>query len=119
MTSVFLYGTLQPGERAWFLVAPFAVGEPRRATVAGQLFDAGNFPALLMLGDTARAPGTVVDVRDDPGLFEDLDRFEQEGRLYKRVQVIADDGTECWTYVWIGDMRHLLTELADGWPVAA
>ena len=117
MTAVFLYGTLQPGERAWRMVEPYAVGEPRRATVAGRLFDTGCFPALL-LDDSARAPGTVVDVRDEDALMDLLDRYEREGSMYKRLPMIASDGTTCWTYVWIGDMRCLLAELPDGWPAA-
>ena len=56
-SAVFVYGTLQPGHRAWPLLAEHAVGQPRRATVAGQVCDTGfGYPALLPDG-SSRAPG--------------------------------------------------------------
>ena len=103
--AVFVYGTLQPGHRAWPLLAEHAVGPPRRATVAGQVCDTGlGYPALLPDG-SARAPGWVVTVRDPVSALDHLDRYE--GSEYRRIRVAAapDGGprTACWTYAWAAD----------------
>jgi len=96
---VFVYGTLQPGQRAWPMLAGHAV-ESRRATVPGRVCDTGRgYPALLP-GGTARAAGWLVAVRDPAALLPRLDRYE--GREYRRLRVAADDGTACWTYRWAG-----------------
>ena len=56
-------GRCSRASRAWPLLAEHAVGQPRRATVAGQVCDTGfGYPALLPDG-SSRAPGWVVTVR--------------------------------------------------------
>jgi gamma-glutamylcyclotransferase (GGCT)/AIG2-like uncharacterized protein YtfP len=124
--AVFVYGTLQPGQRAWPLVADRAAGPPWRATVAGGLVDTGlGYPALLPLA-AGRVPGWVVPVRDPAGLLRRLDAYE--GPEYRRIRVESRPstpeatgagargaaGTACWTYAWAGG-AELLTPLR-GWP---
>ncbi|HEX8518596.1 MAG TPA: gamma-glutamylcyclotransferase family protein [Pseudonocardia sp.] len=123
--AVFVYGTLQPGQRAWGLVADHAVGAPHRADVAGRLGDTGQgWPALLdprSGRDPRRAAGWVVPVRDPARLLARLDAYE--GPEYRRVRVAARDrsggaapAAACWTYLW-AQPEDLLTPLADGrWP---
>ena len=108
--AVFVYGTLQPGEPAWPLLADHATGRPRRATVPGRVCDTGRgYPALLPDGQ-ARAPGWVVDVRDPVATLRRLDRYE--GDEYRRVRVAATpDGDRqaraCWTYRWAAGVAGL------------
>jgi gamma-glutamylcyclotransferase (GGCT)/AIG2-like uncharacterized protein YtfP len=118
--AVFTYGTLQPGEPAWPLLAGHATGRPRRATAAGRVLDTGlGYPALVLDAPvgTEFAPGWVVPVRDPAALLARLDHYE--GPQYRRVRVACAvdgrSGTACWTYAWAsGDAR--LTPLTDGWP---
>jgi gamma-glutamylcyclotransferase (GGCT)/AIG2-like uncharacterized protein YtfP len=100
--ALFVYGTLQPGQPAWPLLAGHTAGRPLRATVAGRVCDTGQgYPALLP--DPAHsARGWLVTLRDTATLLARLDRYE--GAEYRRVRVAAttaaDAGTACWTYVW-------------------
>ncbi len=121
--AVFVYGTLQPGEPAWPLLADHATGRPRRATATGRVYDTGRgYPALLP-GGAARAPGWVVDVRDPVAALRHLDRYE--GDEYRRVRagVVLDgaaapdggDRVTAWTYAWASGDRGL-TALPTGWP---
>jgi gamma-glutamylcyclotransferase (GGCT)/AIG2-like uncharacterized protein YtfP len=116
--AVFVYGTLQPGEPAWPLVAGHAAGRPRRATVAGRVCDTGRgYPALVPDG-AATAPGWLVPVRDPAALLARLDGYE--GPEYRRIRVSAReddgaDGTVCWTYAWAAGEGGL-TPLPRGWP---
>ena len=90
--ALFVYGTLQPGQPAWPLLAGHTVGRPRRATVAGRVCDTGfGYPALVPDG-SSRAPGWLVIVRDPAALLRRLDRYE--GLEYRRIRVAArtDDG---------------------------
>jgi len=116
--AVFVYGTLQPGEPAWPLIAGHSAGRPRRATVPGRVCDTGRgYPALLPDG-TAAAPGWLVPVRDPAELLARLDGYE--GPEYRRIRVAAQeddgaDGTACWTYAWAAGGGGL-TPLPRGWP---
>jgi gamma-glutamylcyclotransferase (GGCT)/AIG2-like uncharacterized protein YtfP len=116
-SALFVYGTLQPGQSAWPLLAGHTVGRPLRATVAGRVCDTGRgYPALLP--DRARrASGWLVTLRDAPALLRRLDRYE--GTEYRRVRVAAapaDEGTKtaCWTYLWTAGTAGL-TPVRGAW----
>ncbi|MFR9806617.1 gamma-glutamylcyclotransferase [Pseudonocardia sp. RS010] len=97
-TWLFVYGTLQPGERSWHLLEGSAAGPPEPVTLPGTLLDTGfGYPAMLR-DDGPGVPGHVVPLRDPAALLPRLDRFE--GPAYTRVRVTAPDGRSCWTYVW-------------------
>ena len=92
--AVFVYGTLQPGHRAW----PLLAGARGRTTPARHRGRAGvrhrlGYAALLPDG-SARAPGWIVTVRDPLLALHDLDRYE--GQEYRRIRVAAtsDSGRE-------------------------
>jgi gamma-glutamylcyclotransferase (GGCT)/AIG2-like uncharacterized protein YtfP len=98
---LFVYGTLQPGERAWHLLEP-QVSAVYATTAAGRLHDTGRgYPALL--AGTAPVPGHVVTLRD-PAALPALDRYE--GPEYVRRRIVVD-GRPCWTYVWTGAVDGL------------
>ncbi|SDG13622.1 Uncharacterized conserved protein YtfP, gamma-glutamylcyclotransferase (GGCT)/AIG2-like family [Pseudonocardia oroxyli] len=93
---LFVYGTLQPGDRAWHLLEPLATAVSP-ATGRGRLFDTGlGFPALVPGADPV--PGHVVTLRDPATALPGLDEYE--GPEYARVRVSVE-GRPCWTYVWI------------------
>ncbi|GAA4694873.1 hypothetical protein GCM10023215_35680 [Pseudonocardia yuanmonensis] len=96
---LFVYGTLQPGERAWRLLAGATTGRAEPVTVPGTLLDTGlGYPAMLR-DPGPGVPGHLVPLRDPGALLPRLDRYEGPG--YARVRVTTSDGRACWTYVWI------------------
>ena len=65
MTSrVFVYGTLQPGQPRWPLLAPFGIQIGSLARARGALFDTGyGWPAAVFDADaTEEVPGVVVAI---------------------------------------------------------
>jgi len=105
----FLYGTLRPDllpsvPRRWRVPRTLAARATpvAPATVAGRLYDLGDYPGLALESDAGRVVGWVCDVPDD--LVPALDRFEGLSPigLYVRVRATATlaDGTtrECWVY---------------------
>lgn len=110
--SLFVYGTLQPGASAWDVLAPHAVGAPRRARIRGALFDTGKGYPALRLGDGPDVSGWVVDLASAESLAV---TDEYEGSQYRRVRAVLDDGSLCWTYEWI-DPADGLRALTEPWP---
>jgi gamma-glutamylcyclotransferase (GGCT)/AIG2-like uncharacterized protein YtfP len=101
-SALFVYGTLRPGERAWWRLARHAAGPVRPATVAGRVVDTGRgYPAWCADGP-GRAEGVVVPLRDPAAALPALDAYE--GPEYARVRAVAvlDTGgaTVCWAYAW-------------------
>ncbi len=100
--GLFVYGTLRPGERAWWRLAPHAAGRAVPATVTGRVVDTGlGYPAWLRDGP-GRAAGVVVPLRD-PAVLDGLDAYEGPG--YARVRTVArgpDGPLVCWAYAWRG-----------------
>ena len=115
---LFAYGTLMPGEPLWPALAPFAVAW-EEVTAAGRIWDTGHgYPAVRfdLAGD---AVGGVL-VALDPGrlgaALDVLDGIEEEGSLYRRVEV-STSGGPAWAYEWLGATAGL-TPLPEGWPRA-
>lgn len=112
-SRVFVYGLLMPGQRSWFRLAPHATGEPRAAVLPGTVSDTGlGFPALTRDGARGEVPGYVVELTDPVSAMPGLDEYE--GPEYRRVRVVLDDGTVCWTYLWTATSVPL-TPLPHGW----
>ncbi len=114
-TSVFVYGTLMPGERRWAALEPFASRwEP--ATAVGRLWDTGRgYPAIRFDAGARAVPGFVVSV-DAERLAEAiavLDAIEGEGVLYRRVEVTTSRGPAL-SYEWLGPTDGLVP-LPEGW----
>jgi len=47
--------------------------------------------------------GEIYEV-DDAGLT-DLDKLEDNGRLYQREEILLDDGSKAWMYILIADKK--------------
>src|SRR5437868_1610308 len=112
---LFIYGTLLPG------FEPRAMSQLCRrlnsigpATIRGQLFDLGPYPAVVI--DAARAGsvrGEVVEV-DGDATWQELDRYEgcpREGQgdgLFRRLRTVATcdtgESVNCWVYVYNRDL---------------
>lgn len=88
MNAIFVYGLLKPGLRLHHVVEPYVTAaEP--AEVDGRLYDAG-VPAARF-DEPGRISGFVF--RLDPERMAEalavLDDLEDEGEIYRRVEVTA------------------------------
>lgn len=108
---LFVYGTLIPGQAPTCvadLVARFRV--VGRATVRGELYDTGRYPALVLNSNAGPTHGWLCEVPDDEVLWRRLDNYEgfdpdaPDGSLFRRVPATAAlaDGTvvNAQTYVY-------------------
>jgi len=110
---LFTYGTLgSRGGARGLLDGCERVGA---AAVAGILYDAGDYPALLLTEDGQRVEGEVW--RCPAERLPDLDRYEGvEERLFRRIGV-RTAGMACWVYVAGPRLGARLTpesRIADG-----
>ena len=105
-----------PGDVLWPALAPFATSW-EAVTAGGLLWDTGHgYPGVRFDGEAGPVPGVLVTL--DPARADEavalLDEIEDEGRLYRRVEVSTSAGP-AWAYEWLGTTegaRHL----PDGWP---
>ncbi len=113
--GVFVYGTLMPGERLWPALYRFAAGwEP--ATARGHLWDTGRgYPAARFDNRAAEVAGVLVRISPDrlTDALAVLDHVEEEGSLYRRVEVVTSGGPAV-AYEWLGTTEDL-TPLAGSW----
>jgi gamma-glutamylcyclotransferase (GGCT)/AIG2-like uncharacterized protein YtfP len=123
VTTLFVYGTFQPGDERWHHLEPFVdggtedVGEPD--TVDGSLYDTGQgYPAAVF--DHRAEPGGVVHglriaLRADT-LGEALGALDAEEAsvtgLFRRTLVTTHAGLIAWAYQY-GDGLDL-TPIAGG-----
>lgn len=112
----FVYGTLMPGEPLWPALAPFAVAW-EDASAAGRIWDTGHgYPGVCFDAAAGAVPGVLVLLDADcaEAAVAMLDEIEEEGSLYRRVEV-ATTGGPAWAYEWLGPTGGL-SPLPDGWP---
>jgi len=88
---VFVYGTLQPGARAWWRLAP-AARRTWPATTPGRVHDTGRGYPALVRDPAAVAPGVlavghVVELDDPAAALPALDAYE--GPDYRRERVVV------------------------------
>jgi gamma-glutamylcyclotransferase (GGCT)/AIG2-like uncharacterized protein YtfP len=115
MDRLFVYGTLMPGEPLWPALAPFAVSW-QVVSAAGLLWDTGRgYPAVRFLERGGEVPGVLVilDPARSAEAVELLDEIEEEGRLYRRVEVVTSAGP-AFAYEWLGPTDGL-RPLPAGW----
>lgn len=113
-SRVFVYGSLMPGQRAWWRIAGHAAPgrAPRPATLPdASVADTGQgYPALTLGGDGVT--GFVVELADPVAALRTLDRYE--GPQYRRIRVVPDGGAVCWAWLWTaGRAGH--RPLPRGW----
>jgi gamma-glutamylcyclotransferase (GGCT)/AIG2-like uncharacterized protein YtfP len=118
LNELFVYGTLQPGQRLWQELAPY-VDEvwPQPGLLDGTMFDTGyGYPAATRQSGPG-IPGTVVRLKPAllPQALAQLDHLEGvEVGLYRRARVRLSDGTRCWTYLYARPVTGMAV-LHDGW----
>lgn len=119
LATMFVYGTLRPGEERWPMLSPFVVDEGWDDAVAGRLYDTGlGYPAATF--DTAVAPatgtaGAAAAVRAGLVVGRTVRLLEASLRralavidteedtaagLYRRVAVTTRTGVRAWAYQW-------------------
>ena len=110
--DLFVYGTLHP-DRApkgikEVVVKLIPIG---RGTIAGNLHDLGEYPALTLNGRKKQlVQGSVFTLPDDPEIPEKLDQYEgylpgdPANSLFVRSRrlVTLEDGRRrfCWVYLY-------------------
>lgn len=115
---VFVYGTLKRGERNHYFLAAAEYLGPAFTEPHYRLIDCGPYPAMLDETQTAALEAEPLVVagevyRIDAATLAELDRLEDEGRLYRRavIDVLSIDGGACsqtpqtlrvCTYFWLG-----------------
>ena len=121
ISTLFVYGTLQPGDVRWPHLEPFAADAGTPDTVDGQLFDTGcGYPAALL--DHRAAPGNSIRGRrfalrpdriDEALVVLDTEESSVAGR-YRRVRVTTHAGVLAWAYEY-GDGLTLTPIPSGNW----
>ncbi len=128
--TLFVYGTLGPGEPAWPLLEPHARAV-RAAAVPGRLYDTGaGYPAAVFGAETGlvrtqrshgrRSEGAIevvhgwcVDV--DEARVAEIDRFE--GDDYERITVETTEGAPVQAYAWRAPLTTCTLIPGGRWPI--
>lgn len=116
-TSLFLYGTLMPGQTRWPALEPHVISV-ESVQAKGRLWDTGaGYPAARFDQTGPDIPGVLVQVA--PELLADvlamLDRIEGEGVLFRRVETLTSGGPAT-AYEWIGPTDGM-SQLFGSWRV--
>lgn len=104
--SLFVYGTLQGGERLSNYIDELKPVSITLATLTGRLFDLGTYPGLALDGDVA-IQGECLTFRDISEALRVLDRVEgfegygERNNLYVR-RLVTIGGEPTWTYLYVG-----------------
>jgi gamma-glutamylcyclotransferase (GGCT)/AIG2-like uncharacterized protein YtfP len=115
ISHLFVYGTLQPGDVRWPILASYVAGDGVADQVAGRVYDTGRgYPAAVF-----DAPGTIVGrtyrLRADR-LDEALAVLDEEESSvpggYQRVVVTTAAGNRAWAYEYGGGLD--LTAIDSG-----
>lgn len=108
LAKVFVYGTLKPGGRNYFLAE--GVTRAEDAYVDGYTLlhlEPEGYPGIVP--GTGRVYGVVLTFANLPAALPALDALEGlhlEPPLYRRVTVTAQpSGETVWTYVYVNETR--------------
>lgn len=101
--SLFVYGTLRPGDVLWSFLAPFVADDGVDDTVGGRVYDTGlGYPAAIF-GEQGSVVGRTYQLRADR-LDEALASLDElEGTytgLYSRVALTTGRGIVAWAYAY-------------------
>jgi len=103
--QLFVYGTLKDASRLSAVLGPSAWRLLGSATVAGILYDCGEYPALVSARTADDVvPGLLLELDDEQALAQ-LDAYEGvDSGLYvrRRCEVRLDNGqlTNAWGYLY-------------------
>ena len=114
-TSLFVYGTLRPGDVRWPLLERFVADIGVDDTADGSVFDTGlDYPAAVfgghgsIVGRTYALRADLIDEALD--LLDDVESAV-DGR-YRRVRITTGRGVDAWAYAY-GD-GLVLTPIPSG-----
>ena len=107
ITSLFVYGTLRPGQQRWPFLAPFVTDEGHDESVDGVLYDTGNGYPAARFDRVGTIHGRIYPL--------DLDRLDEALRLldevegavvdlFRRVAITTSSGLEAWAYEYFGEL---------------
>lgn len=105
-TSLFIYGTLLPGESNHPLLAAARPLGPAWTPPEYELLDLDGFPALVA-GGRSRVAGELFAV--DARTLAAVDELEDHPRYYRRTWIALERGRRAFAYL-------LPRSLAAGWP---
>lgn len=116
--AIFVYGTLMRGQSHYRLLEPAGVASVLPASIAGELLDLGDYPALrLSPYITSRVYGQWIELHKPDAVLSNLDDYE--GPEFKReiVHVTDDAGRThpAWTYVLASDQEHFDVIVSGRW----
>jgi len=103
LASLFVYGTLRPGDVRWSFLSPYVADHGVDDTVNGRVYDTGlGYPAAIF-GHGGTIVGRTYPLRIDR-LDEALDVLDEEedtvAGLYRRVTVVTGRGIDAWAYAY-------------------
>ena len=120
-TLLFVYGTLRRSERIDAVLGGASGWRyAGAATMAGELYDAGNYPALRSQRRAAsRVRGRLVEIDEPAAALPRLDEYEGVGeglyvRRRRRVEVADGSRRIAWVYEYarpVDGMRRIAA-----WP---
>ena len=110
---VFAYGTLMKGQSRHHLLEPAEIKSVLPASLAGELLDFGEYPALrLMSSGNSRVRGELIELGALDKVLEQID--EEEGPQFRReiVNATADSGETQFAWVYV-----IASEKSDAPPI--
>ena len=117
INSLFVYGTLRPGDVRWSFLEPFAADDGVDDTVGGRVYDTGlDYPAAIF-GDGGTIFGRTYTLRPEllDAALATLDEEEDNVLgLYRRVEVVTGRGVRAWAYEY-GDGLELTWIPSGDW----
>ncbi|WP_138752605.1 gamma-glutamylcyclotransferase family protein [Paenibacillus sinopodophylli] len=122
--SVFIYGTLLPGQSNHHVVSPYLKASSREGWIEARLVDCGDYPAAVrddiasMRNSIIRGQWIVVD-REGLAAMDILEAFSgiEESNDYERAWLCdsKDAAAAGWAYVW-GVAHGYPAIEQDYWP---
>ena len=116
IADLFVYGTLQPGDVRWPILAPYADGTGVADWVVGRVYDTGlGYPAGVF-GATGTIAGRTYRLRDgsaDAALRVLDDEESSVPGGFRRVVVTTGRGVRAWAYEYGGGLDLTLIDGGD------
>lgn len=110
---LFVYGSLLAGEPAHDLLGPEArlIG-PAESSAGFELRLVGQYPALVSCEEPNRVHGELYEVAEKR--LGPIDDYEGHPEPYRRSAISLADGSEAWTYHYIGAGAAHAPRIASG-----